>query len=263
SHTPMINGIGVLGWGVGGLEAQTVMFGMPTMIRIPDVIGVRLTGTTRASTQATDIALVVTERLRALGVSGEFVEFHGPGVASLKAGERAVIANMAPEYGATTGYFPVDEETLLYLRATGRDESHIGMVRAYCQHMGFWFDPDLNPIYTKSIEIDLSRITISIAGPRRPQDRHNYTESGSVLDALKAPFSAEMPAALPRFPVALAAITSCTNTSDPRLLIAAGLLCRKARALGLKVPPWVKTSLSPGSPAAARYLARAGLLPDL
>src|SRR5690606_20071532 len=175
SHTPMINGIGVLGWGVGGLEAQTVMFGMPTMLRIPDVIGVRLVGAKNEVTQATDIALTVTERLRKLGVAGEFVEFHGPGVSTLAAGDRAVIANMAPEYGATTGYFAVDQNSLDYLRSTGRGEAHIRQVERYIKQMGLWFDPARRPTYTQTIEIDLGAIGISVAGPRRPQDRRDYS----------------------------------------------------------------------------------------
>jgi len=263
SHTPMINGIGVLGWGVGGLEAQTVMFGMPTMLRIPDVIGVRLVGAKNEVTQATDIALTVTERLRKLGVAGEFVEFHGPGVSTLAAGDRAVIANMAPEYGATTGYFAVDQNSLDYLRSTGRGEAHIRQVERYIKQMGLWFDPARRPTYTQTIEIDLGAIGISVAGPRRPQDRRDYSETAQALTEIGHVFTSDEDKELPRYPVGLAAITSCTNTSDPRLLIAAGLLARKARRLGLKVPGWVKTSLAPGSPAAARYLERAGLLPDL
>jgi aconitate hydratase len=262
SHTPMVNGIGVLGWGVGGLEAQTVMFGMPTMLRIPDVIGVRFTGALQPGVTATDLALTVTQRLRAIGVSGEFVEFYGPGVSTLTAGDRCVVANMAPEYGATTGFFPVDHLTLDYLRETGRPSSRIAQVEAYCRETGLWFDPDAQPRYTRSIEVDLSRIGMHVAGPRRPQDLLNVGDMASSLAALDfRPVVSE--SALPRHPVAIAAITSCTNTSDPRLLVAAGLVARKARTLGLKVPPWVKTSTAPGSPAAADYLARAGLIEDL
>ncbi len=265
SHTPMINGIGVLGWGVGGLEAQTVMFGMPTMLRIPDVIGVKLTGALPAGTHATDLALTVTQRLRQIGVSGEFVEFYGPGVATLAAGERAVVANMAPEYGATTGYFAVDSSTLDYLRATGRSEAAIALVEAYTRRTGLWFDPEAEPLYSRSIAIDLDSIGMHVAGPRRPQDLLSYFETGKALAQVGFVPQATASALsdMPRHPVALAAITSCTNTSDPRLLIAAGLVARKARALGLKVPTWVKTSLAPGSPAAATYLARAGLIDDL
>jgi len=255
SHTPMVNGIGVLAWGVGGLEAQTVMFGMPVALRIPDVIGVQLTGRLRSGVLATDLALVVTQRLRELGVSGEFVEFFGPGVSTLSAGERSVVANMAPEYGASTGYFPVDAATLHYLRETGRSEAAVRLVEEYTQRTGLWFDPSASPRYTRSISIDLDAIGMSVAGPRRPQDLRPYFETGKALAGL---FGSEGP-----FPIVIAAITSCTNTSDPRLVVAAGLLARKARAAGLSVSGGVKTSLSPGSPAAALYLARTGLDADL
>lgn len=262
SHTPMINGIGVLGWGVGGLEAQTVMFGMPTLLRIPDVIGVRLTGALAPGVTATDLALTVTHRLRAIDVSGEFVEFFGPGVSTLSAGSRCVVANMAPEYGATTGYFPIDGETLAYLRQTGRPESHIALVAAYAVHTGIALDPAASPRYTRVIDIALDGVQMHVAGPKRPQDLHPYSQTKNMLSSLPFTPSASS-CGLPRYPVAIAAITSCTNTSDPRLLMAAGLLARKARQAGLRVPAWVKTSLGPGSPAAADYLARAGLLDDL
>ncbi|MBO9535236.1 aconitate hydratase AcnA [Herbaspirillum sp.] len=262
SHTPMINGIGVLGWGVGGLEAQTVMFGMPTMMRIPDVIGVRLTGNLQPGVQATDLALTVTQRLRAIGVSGEFVEFYGPGVAALSAGERSVVANMAPEYGASSGYFPIDDATIQYLRETGRPAALLDLVQAYAKRNAFWYEPDNAPRYTKTIEVDLEQIGMHIAGPRRPQDLLPFDRLAATVAALGfRPKHEGGP--LPKHPIAIAAITSCTNTSDPALLAAAGLVARKARALGLKVPRWVKTSLGPGSPAAADYLARAGLIDDL
>jgi aconitate hydratase len=261
SHTPMINGIGVLGWGVGGLEAQTVMFGMPTMIRIPEVTGVRLVGELGPGAQATDLALVVTAKLRELDVTGEFVEFFGPGVSSLTAGDRAVVANMAPEYGATTGFFAVDGQTLRYLLETGRTERAIARVEAYCRAAGLWFDPAAQPRYTRTIDLDLATVGTHVAGPRRPQDLLDVADTGRALRSTGFQPAADSP--LPRHPVAIAAITSCTNTSDPRLLIAAGLLARKARQLGLRAPAWVKTSLAPGSPAAASYLERAGLLSDL
>ncbi|WP_134676817.1 aconitate hydratase AcnA [Ectopseudomonas khazarica] len=261
SHTPMINGIGVLGWGVGGLEAQTVMFGMPTMLRVPDVIGVELTGRLRPGVLATDLALTATHLLRGIGVSGEFVEYFGPGVATLTAGERAVVANMAPEYGATTGYFPVDEQTLDYLRQTGRSEEAIERVRTYLQRTGLWFNPQARPRYTRVLQIDLDSIQIHAAGPRRPQDLLAYGDIPATLE--KIGFSPRGDSALPRHPVAIAAITSCTNTSDPALLIMAALLARKARSFGLQVPAWVKTSMGPGSPAAAAYLQRGGFLDDL
>jgi aconitate hydratase len=262
SHTPMINGIGVLGWGVGGLEAQTVMFGMPTMLRVPDVIGVRLTGSLQPGVTATDLALTVTQRLRAIGVSGEFVEFHGPGVSTLTAGERSVVANMAPEYGASSGYFPIDERTLEYLRKTARKPAAVALVEAYAKRAGLWFDPSATPRYTRTIDVALDSIGMHVAGPRRPQDLLSYADTAAALAKL-AFVPAQARADMPRHPIAIAAITSCTNTSDPALLVAAGLVARRARALGLKVPSWTKTSLGPGSPAAAAYLERAGLTDDL
>ena len=261
SHTPMVNGIGVLGWGVGGLEAQTVMFGLPTPLQIPDVVGVRLVGELPAGVLATDLALVVTQRLRALDVTGQFVEFHGPGVSTLSASDRAGVANLAPEYGATTGFFPVDAQTLQYLRETGRDEAAVRRVESYCRRTGLWFDPQARPRYTRGIEIDLATVGMHVAGPRRPQDLHDYGALRSVLAA--EGFRPAGAGPLPRHPVAVAAITSCTNTSNPALLVAAGLVAREARARGLKPPAWVKTSLAPGSPAAASYLERSGLLADL
>jgi aconitate hydratase len=264
SHTPMINGIGVLAWGVGGLEAESVIFGMPVMMRVPDVVGVRMTGRLRQGVLATDLALTVTERLRRIDLADKFVEFYGPGVATLSAGERAVIANMAPEFGANCGYFPVDEQTLRYLRETGRSEDDIDLVEALAKQQGRWFDPDASPRFSETIGIDLDSVEVSLAGPRRPQDR---IPAGMTVAALAPVLKARPAATRAEGPndaaVAIAAITSCTNTSDPRLVIAAGLLARKARRLGLKPPAWVKTSLAPGSPTAARYLRRAGLLDDL
>lgn len=261
SHTPMVNGVGVLGWGVGGLEAETVMFGMPVTLRIPEVVGVRLTGSLRPGVVATDLALTVTHELRKVGVTGEFVEFFGPGVSSLSVGDRAVVANMAPEYGATTGYFPVDEQVIKYLEATGRPPGRAALVEEYCRRAGLWFDPSAEPRYTRTVEIDLRSIGTSVAGPRRPQDLLR-------LRAVPAALAEASPQAtpvdgMPARPVALAAITSCTNTSDPRLLVSAGLLARRARRLGLAVPEWVKTSLAPGSPSAVSHLDRAGLTEDL
>lgn len=261
SHTPMVNGIGVLGWGIGGLEAQSVMFGMPTMLRIPEIVGVKLTGKLCGNAQSTDLALTVTHQLRQLGVTGEFVEFYGPGVSTLTVGDRAVIANMAPEYGATTGFFAIDEQTLTYLRNTGREESEVELVEYYSKLNGLWFDSLAEPRYTRVLEIDLTRIGIRVAGPRRPQDLLDYHQIPRTLSRLR--FLPQKNGDLPKHPVAIAAITSCTNTTDPRLLITAGLLARKARKYGLKVPEWVKTSLAPGSPSAATYLERVGLLGDL
>jgi aconitate hydratase len=236
SHTPMINGIGVLAWGAGGLEAESVMFGMPVMLRTPDVIGVRLTGALREGVLATDLALTVTERLRRSGISGQFVEFFGPGVSTLSAGERSVVANMAPEYGASTGYFPIDEQTLRYLRATGRSADHVAFVEAFAKRQALWFDPAAEPVYTDVINIDLSRVTTSVAGPRRPQDRITPDQVTASIAPMVGAKGATTQNGPPDGAVAIAAITSCTNTSDPRLMVAAGLLARKARKFGLKPP---------------------------
>ena len=264
SHTPMINSLGVLGWGVGGIEAEAVMFGVPLALRVPDVIGVRLDGRLAEGALATDLALVVTERLRKLGVAGEFVEFFGPGVANLSAGERSVVANMAPEYGATTGFFPIDERTLTYLRDTGRDGTHRALVAAYARAIGLWYAPDASPRYTETIAIDMAALRPTLAGPRRPHDRLEPAQVSAVMGPLVAGAApGEEGDEVPEDAVAIAAITSCTNTTDLGLLVAAGLLARKARRLGLRPPAWVKTSLTPGSPATARRLARAGLLEDL
>jgi aconitate hydratase len=257
SHTPMINALGVLAWGVGGLEAEQVMFGLPVTLRAPRVVGVRLTGRLTAGVTGTDLALLVTHRLRAIGMGGRFVEFFGPGVASLSVGERAVVANMAPEYGAATGVFPIDGRTLDYLADTGRSAAQVALVADYVRRQGFWSDAGAGPVYDEVVELDLSEVAVSLAGPRRPQD---LVAPAGVRAAL-GPAGPGGP--LPDFPVAIAAITSCTNTSDPRLLVTAGLVARRARALGLAPKAWVKTSLAPGSPAAEAYLRRAGLLADL
>lgn len=264
SHTPMVNGIGVLGWGVGGLEAESVCFGVPVTMRVPDVVGVRLIGRLREGVLATDLALTITERLRRIDLADRFVEFFGPGVSSLSAGERAVVANMAPEFGANSGYFPVDEQTLRYLRETGRSDAQLRLVEDYTREQGLWFDPYAMPRYTEVVELDLGEVELSIAGPRRPQDRLSPENTVGALAPMLRDRPAVASAALPSHgAVAIAAITSCTNTSDPRLVIAAGLVARKARRFGLKPPSWVKTSLAPGSPAAESYLRRAGLLEDL
>ncbi|MCX2563030.1 aconitate hydratase AcnA [Acetobacter thailandicus] len=267
SHTPMVNSLGVLGWGVGGLEAEGAMFGVSVNIRIPDVLGVRLTGSLREGVTATDLALRVTEILRQAGCSGEFVEYYGPGVASLTLGDRGPAANMTPEYGASTGYFPIDAHTINYLRETGRTNEHCVLVEAYAKAAGLWFDPASEPRYTKVFEIDLSKLELSIAGPTRPQDRLSPSSLASVLQkvdvadvSLKVGSTA---VGIPQDAVAIAAITSCTNTTDTGFLIAAALLARKAVAKGLRVPSWVKTSIAPGSPAAFLRLTRAGLLTDL
>jgi aconitate hydratase len=244
SHTPMINGIGVLGWGVGGLEAESVMLGMPVTLRVPDVVGVRLTGRLRPGVTATDLALTVTQMLRAVRLDGRFVEFFGPGVSTLSAGTRSVVANMAPEFGGATGYFPPDDAVIAYLHATGRASGHVRQVEDYLRRQQLWFDSDAAPDYDLALDLDLGAVVPSLAGPHRPQDRIARAETSVSTE--------------PR-PIALAAITSCTNTSDPRLLVTAGLVARAAVARGLSVPAWVKTSLAPGSPTAAALLEHAGL----
>ncbi len=264
SHTPMINGIGVLAWGVGGLEAESVFFGMPVTLRVPDIVGVKLTGALKSGVLATDLALTVTEQLRKIDLQDRYVEFFGPGVSTLTAGDRAVVANMTPEFGGNSGYFPIDEQTLKYLDVTGRSRDQVEFVKAYAKRAGLWFDPHADPRYTAVVELDLSSVEVSLAGPTRPQDR---IPAGATLQAIKPMLEARDDGEQTGRPedgaVAIAAITSCTNTSDPRLVVAAGLLARKARAFGLKPPYWVKTSLAPGSPTAERYLRRAGLLGDL
>lgn len=262
SHTPMINGIGVMGWGIGGLEAESVMFGEPASLAMPEVIGVRLDGALPAGVLVTDLALDITHRLRTLGVTGAFVEFFGPGVSTLTAAERSVIANMAPEYGATTGFFAVDGAVVDYLRQTARPEPLVSAIEPAFRAMGLWFDPAEHPQFDREIAVDLSALRPTISGPRRPQDR--CAPSKAVLrieDAIGRTLTERE--GVPDGAVGVAAITSCTNTSDPGLLIAAGLLAQKARKLGLTVPDWVKTSLAPGSPSARDTLQRAGLLEDL
>ena len=263
SHTPMINGIGVLAWGVGGLEAESVFFGMPVTIRLPDVVGVRLTGRLTPGILSTDLALDVTHLLREHGISGEFVEFFGEGVSSLTADDRAVVANMAPEYGAATGYFPIDEETIAYLHRTGRTPDHCALVEQVGKALGLWFDPHAQPRYSRVIDLDLSAVQPLLAGPRRPQDKLPVAAAAAALEAAGGRALEGGAEGIAHGAIAIAAITSCTNTSDQRLLAAAGLVARKARHLGLRPPAWVKTSFAPGSPAAERFLARSGLLADL
>ena len=277
SHTTMVNGIGVLGWGVGGIEAEAAMLGQPSSMLMPDVIGVRLTGKLAEGATATDLVLTVTEMLRKRGVVEKFVEFFGPGLANLATADRTTIANMAPEYGATCGIFPVDEETLNYLRLTGRSEEQIAVVEAYARAQGMWWTPDAPEAeYTDVLHLDLDTIQPSLAGPKRPQDRVLLSD---VKANFRKAFDAEQklrPSAGPAEvtdhgksftlkdgAVVIAAITSCTNTSNPSVLIGAGLLARKARALGLTTKPWVKTSLAPGSKVVTEYLKQAGLLEDL
>ncbi|MDE0853317.1 MAG: aconitate hydratase AcnA [Nevskia sp.] len=277
SHTTMVNGIGVLGWGVGGIEAEAAMLGQPSTMLMPDVIGVRLSGKLAEGATATDLVLTVTEMLRKRGVVEKFVEFFGPGLGNLATADRCTIANMAPEYGATCGIFPIDGETLNYLRLTGRSEEQIAVVEAYAKAQGLWWTPETPEAeYTDVLHLDLSTIQPSLAGPKRPQDRVLLTD---VQPNYKKAFEGEQklrPSAgaakvsdagqqyeLKDGAVVIAAITSCTNTSNPAVLIAAGLVAKKALALGLKTKPWVKTSLAPGSKVVTEYLKKANLLTDL
>ena len=275
SHTTMINGLGCLGWGVGGIEAEAAMLGQPSSMLIPHVVGFKLTGRLAAGATATDLVLTVTQMLRAKGVVGKFVEFYGPGLASLSLADRATIANMAPEYGATVGLFPVDEKTTEYLKLTGRGDK-APLVEAYFKEQGLWYNPSA-PVsdYTDTLELDLGRVEPSLAGPARPQDRvalptapesfrkalANYPKAKAATVTVKDPLGAHYE--LTPGAVVIAAITSCTNTSNPSVLVAAGLVARKAVARGLLSKPWVKTSLAPGSKVVTDYLAESGLLPDL
>ena len=284
SHTTMINGLGVLGWGVGGIEAEAVMLGQPIYMLAPDVVGMRLTGALNPGVTATDMTLRIVEILREHGVVGKFVEFFGPGMVALSLADRATIANMAPEYGATCGFFPVDERTLEYMRLTGREDDAIAGVEAYSRAQGLWYSSE-NPekSYTDTLELDLSTVQPALAGPKRPQDRvdlsnmkHHFVESltselghhghglsteqlsnGAIVERNGHKFD------LNHGDVVIAAITSCTNTSNPDVMLAAGLLARNARAHGLEVKPWVKTSLAPGSRVVTEYYEASGLQEDL
>src|ERR1700677_681627 len=309
SHTTMINGLGVLGWGVGGIEAEAAMLGQPVSMLIPQVVGYKLTGKLREGATATDLVLTVTQALRKLGVVGKFVEFYGPGIAELPLADRATIGNMAPEYGATCGIFPVDAETLRYLRLTGRSSEQINLVEAYSKEQGWFHTPDSPEAeYTQTTELDLSTVEPSVAGPRRPQDRvllsqagtsfqqqlpsllgpgaadrkarqtirwegeggHTWPNGGEKSTPEKGPatsvkerFGVDVDPYLHDGSIVIAAITSCTNTSNPSVMIAAGLLAKKAAEKGLRVPPWVKTSLAPGSRVVTDYYKKAGLLEPL
>ncbi len=289
SHTTMINGLGVLGWGVGGIEAEAAMLGQPISMLIPEVVGFRLTGEMVEGTTATDLVLKVVAMLREKGVVGKFVEFYGDGLDKLPLADRATIANMAPEYGATCGFFPVDDETLRYLRVTGRDEARIALVEAYARENGLWRGPDYAPVYSDTLELDMREVIPAISGPKRPQD---FTPLGKAADNIYEVISeyrgengsleseemlAEGPAPDPLIDprrsapvegadyqlrdgaVVIASITSCTNTSNPYLMIGAGLVAKKAHELGLRPKPWVKTSLAPGSQVVSEYLEKSGL----
>jgi aconitate hydratase len=300
SHTTMVNGLAVLGWGVGGIEAEAAMLGQPISMLIPEVVGFKLTGQMREGTTATDLVLKVVQMLRKHGVVGKFVEFYGSGLDHLPLADRATIANMAPEYGATCGFFPIDKETLRYLSQTGRDEARIALVEAYARENGMWRGQDYDPIYTSTLQLDMATVVPAISGPKRPQDFVALTEAaktfGTYIKGLrsapvaangeKAKMTAEggnpAPADIPGHhdgfatakvanedytlrdgSIVIAAITSCTNTSNPYVMVGAGLVARKARALGLNRKPWVKTSLAPGSQVVSEYLEAAGLQDDL
>jgi len=276
SHTTMINGLGVLGWGVGGIEAEAAMLGQPVSMLIPEVVGFKLTGTIKEGTTATDLVLTVTNMLRKKGVVGKFVEFYGPGLDHLSLADRATIANMAPEYGATCGIFPIDQETINYLELTARDKDRIALVEAYAKAQGFWRDKNYaDPVFTDTLELDMSTVEPSLAGPKRPQDRISLSKAHTSFDADFASLNTGKTDRKARVAVAgkdfsighgdvvIAAITSCTNTSNPSVMLAAGLVAQKARAKGLTSKPWVKTSLAPGSKVVTEYLAKAGLQGDL
>ncbi|RAP40354.1 aconitate hydratase 1 [Rhodovulum viride] len=293
SHTTMVNGLGVLGWGVGGIEAEAAMLGQPVSMLIPEVVGFKLTGSMVEGTTATDLVLKVVQMLRQKGVVGKFVEFYGEGLDHLPLADRSTIANMAPEYGATCGFFPVDEETLRYLTQTGRDKDRIALVEAYAKANGMWRDADYDPVYTDTLHLDMGTVVPAISGPKRPQDHTPLTNAAQSFFNVVSDYRgideseeardmlAEAPApdldADPRKSakvegqeyelrdgsVVIASITSCTNTSNPYVMIGAGLVARKARELGLTRKPWVKTSLAPGSQVVSEYLEAAGLQEDL
>ena len=268
SHTTMVNGLGVLGWGVGGIEAEAAMLGQPVSMLIPEVVGFKLVGTMNEGVTATDLVLTCTEMLRKKGVVGRFVEYFGPGLASLSLADRATLANMAPEYGATCGFFGIDDKTIDYMRLTGRSDENLALVEAYAKQQGFWIDPAADLVFTDTLELDLATVVPSLAGPKRPQDRVSLPQ---VDDVFNADLANVYKKAQQRVPVegedfdigdgdvTIAAITSCTNTSNPGVMVAAGLVAKKANELGLKPKPWVKTSLAPGSQVVTDYFNKAGL----
>ena len=281
SHTTMVNGLGVLGWGVGGIEAEAAMLGQPISMLVPQVLGFKLTGSIPEGVTATDVVLTVTQMLREVGVVGRFVEFHGKGLAQVPLANRATLGNMSPEFGSTCAIFPIDQVTLDYLRLTGRSDDHVRLVEAYAKANGLWMDPDdadcLEPEYSQVLELDLSTVRPSIAGPRRPQDRilldqaqktyqrdlKDYSGQGRDSEPVPVRKADGSEFSLRDGDVVIAAITSCTNTSNPSVMVAAGLLARQARARGLRPKPWVKTSLAPGSQVVTDYLNRTGLSEDL
>lgn len=267
SHTTMINGLGILGWGVGGIEAEAAMLGQPISMLIPEVIGFELKGRLQEGITATDLVLTVTQMLRKKGVVGKFVEFYGPGLKHLPLADRATIANMSPEFGATCGFFPVDDETLRYMRLTGRSEQEIELVEAYCKAQGLWREENQTPVFTDTLSLDLDTVQASLAGPKRPQDRVLMSQLKSVMEKtiieankrLEASYETKEGLTLQHGDVVIAAITSCTNTSNPSVLLAAGLLAKKALERGLSRKPWVKSSLAPGSKVVTDYLEKTGL----
>ena len=299
SHTTMINGLGVLGWGVGGIEAEAAMLGQPISMLIPEVIGFKLTGKLKEGITATDLVLTITQMLRKKGVVGKFVEFYGDGLADLPLADRATIANMAPEYGATCGFFPVDEITLGYMQLTGRKDERIALVEAYCKEQGLWRNLGDEPVFTDVLSLDMDSVVASVAGPKRPQDRVELPDipntfralmeldlkpakadkerlvneggAGAAIDAKKSALQNDDSYCVvdgKRYPlvhgdVVISAITSCTNTSNPSVMLAAGLLAKKAIEKGLQRKPWVKSSLAPGSKVVTDYLEAAGLTPYL
>ena len=272
SHTTMVNGLGVLGWGVGGIEAEAAMLGQPVSMLIPKVVGFKLTGDIPTGATATDVVLTITELLRKHGVVGKFVEFYGDGVARVPLANRATIGNMSPEFGSTVAIFPIDEVTLDYLRVTGRSEEQIELVEAYCKAQGLWHDPSVEPSYSEYLELDLSTVVPSIAGPKRPQDRVILSESKRAFERDLKNYANSLHAPVPvkdkdyqldHGAVTIASITSCTNTSNPSVMLAAGLLARNAVSAGLESKPWVKTSLAPGSKVVTEYYKKAGLTESL
>ena len=272
SHTTMVNGLGVLGWGVGGIEAEAAMLGQPVSMLIPKVVGFKLTGLIPTGATATDVVLTITQQLRKHGVVGKFVEFYGAGVSSVPLANRATIGNMSPEFGSTVAIFPIDEVTLDYLRFTGRPQEQIDLVEAYSKAQGLWHDPSIEPRFSEYLELDLSTVVPSIAGPKRPQDRIELSDAKSSFAKDVANYTAQpsnptavqgTDYAVDNGYVTIASITSCTNTSNPSVMLAAGLLARNAVAKGLKTKPWVKTSLAPGSKVVTDYYAKAGLNGDL
>ena len=268
SHTTMVNGLGVLGWGVGGIEAEAALLGQPVSMLIPKVVGFKLKGELPLGTTATDLALTITEALRKHGVVGKFVEFYGPGVVSVPMANRATIGNMSPEYGSTCAIFPIDDETLRYLKLTGRSDEQIALVENYAKAQGLWHNPDAAPRFSEELELDLATVVPSIAGPKRPQDRISLKDSKASLEKHLPTYFTEKTTkgevkagntTVKNGDVVIASITSCTNTSNPSVMIGAALLAKNAVAKGLKSKPWVKTTLAPGSKVVTDYYEKAGL----